>query len=75
MSAVISYVAHHECYFRNRMENRLKMQGADTLKLLKKQLSQADKRITELDRLHIKIYEDNASGRLSDERFSMMGKT
>lgn len=51
------------------------MQSADTLKLLKKQLSQAEKRITELDRLYIKIYEDNASGRLSDGRFSMMSKT
>lgn len=51
------------------------MQSADTLKLLKKQLSQAEKRITELDRLYIKIYEDNASGRLPDERFSMMSKT
>lgn len=75
MSAVISYVAHHESYFRNWMENRLKLRSAEMLKLLKKQLSQAEKRITELDRLYIKIYEDNASGRLSDDRFSMMSKT
>lgn len=75
MSTVISYVAHHESYFRNWMENRLKIQSAGTLKLLKKQLSQAEKRITELDRLYIKIYEDNASGRLSDGQFSMMSKT
>ena len=44
------------------------------LKLLKKQLSQAEKHNTEFDRVYIKIYEDNAAGRLSDERFSMMGK-
>ena len=29
----------------------------------------------ELDRLFIKIYEDNAKGNLSDERFAMMSKT
>ena len=31
--------------------------------------------IGELDRLFIKIYEDNAKGNLSDERFAMMSKT
>ena len=75
MSAIISYVAHHESYFRSWMENRLKLRSAEMLKLLKKQLSQAEKRVAELDRLYIKIYEDNASGRLSEERFSMMSKT
>ena len=41
----------------------------------KKRLAQAEKRIGELDRLFIKIYEDNAKGNLSDERFAMMSKT
>lgn len=36
------------------------------------QLTQAEKRVAELDRLFVKIYEDNAKGKLSDERFSMM---
>ena len=31
--------------------------------------------IGELDRLFIKIYEDNAKGNLSDERFAVMSKT
>lgn len=31
-----------------------------------------EKRIAELKRLFIKIYEDNAKGKLSDERFDMM---
>ena len=31
--------------------------------------------ISELKRLFIKIYEDNASGKLSDERFDMMSQT
>lgn len=33
------------------------------------------KHIGELDRLFIKIYEDNAKGNLSDERFVMISKT
>ena len=40
-----------------------------------KRLTQAEKRIGELDRLFIKIYEDNAKGTLNDERFAMMSKS
>ena len=34
-----------------------------------------NERIAELKRLFIKIYEDNASGRLSDERFDMLSQS
>ena len=40
-----------------------------------KQLERNEKRISELKRLFIKIYEDNAKGKLSDERFDMMSQT
>ena len=40
-----------------------------------KRLTQAEKRIGELDRLFIRIYEDNAKGKLSDDRFAMMSKS
>ncbi|MBR1585111.1 MAG: DUF4368 domain-containing protein, partial [Clostridia bacterium] len=33
------------------------------------------KRIAELKRLFIKIYEDNAAGRLSDERYEMLSES
>jgi len=42
------------------------------LKSAKKKLAQTDKRIAELDRLFMKLYEDNVSGKISDERFEMM---
>ena len=38
-------------------------------------LSKAEKRLNELDHLFIRIYEDNVSGRISDERFALMSKT
>ena len=44
------------------------------MRLCKKRLAQAEKRIGELDRLFIRIYEDNVAGRLDDERFAMMSK-
>ena len=34
-----------------------------------------ENRIAELKRLFIRIYEDNASGRLSDDRFDMLSLT
>ena len=33
---------------------------------------EAEKRIAELDRLFTRLYEDNVSGKISDERFTMM---
>lgn len=42
------------------------------LKKAKKTFSQAEKRIAELDKLFKRIYEDNISGKLSDERFDML---
>ena len=38
----------------------------------KRELAAAKKRYDELDRLFTKIYEDNASGKISDERFGKM---
>lgn len=48
------------------------MESDEKIQAWRKQLTQAEKRIAELDRLFVKIYEDNAKEKLSDERFSMM---
>ena len=50
----------------------MKTESDEKIQAWKKHLTQAEKRIAELDRLFVKIYEDNAKGKLSDERFSMM---
>ena len=75
MKEVISFVSQYEAYFRVEMEQKLRLQSEETIKVYKKRLAQAEKRIGELERLFIKIYEDNAKGNLSDERFAMMSKT
>lgn len=75
MSEVISIVTRYEAYFRAEMEQKLRLQSEETLRIHRKRLAQADKRIGELDRLFVKIYEDNANSKLSDERFAMMSKT
>ena len=75
MKEVISYVTRYEAHFRVEMEQKFRLQSEETIRVYKKRLAQAEKRIGELDRLFIKIYEDNAKGKLNDDRFAMMSKT
>ena len=74
MNAVVSYVARYEQHFRKVMTEKLQLESEEKLRVWKNQLSQNEKRIAELDRLFIKIYEDNAKGTLSDEKFEMMSQ-
>ncbi len=74
MKEVISYVSRYEAHFRVEMEQKLRLQSEETIRVYKKRLTQAEKRIGELDRLFIKIYEDNAKGDLNDDRFNMMSR-
>ncbi len=53
------------------MKNSTEKQSAE-LKKAKKTRTQSEKRIAELDRLFTRLYEDNVSGKISDERFEMM---
>ena len=75
MKAVIFYVTRYEKHFRAVMEQRLRMSSEEAIRGYKTQLAQAERRLAELDRLFIRIYEDNVSGRITDERFSLMSKT
>ena len=75
MKAVIFYVTRYEKHFRAVMEQRLRMSSEEAIRGYKTQLAQAERRLAELDRLFIRIYEDNVAGRITDEKFSMMSKT
>ena len=75
MQLVMGYILRHEDYFRTVMEQQMKLESAEKLQVIRKQLNRDEKRITELKRLFIKIYEDNASGRLNDERFDMLSQS
>ena len=75
MKAVIFYVTRYEKHFRTVMEQRLRMSSEEAIRGYKTQFAQAERRLAELDRLFIRIYEDNVSGRVTDERFSMMSRT
>lgn len=72
MRMTIACVANHEERFRAAMGAKQKAEARKELAAKKRQLTQAERRIEELDRLFKRIYEDNANGKLSDSRFQML---
>ena len=74
MQMVMGYILRYEDHFRAVMEQQMRVESAGKIQDSRKQLDRNEKRISELKRLFVKIYEDNASGRLSDERFDMLSQ-
>jgi len=72
---VTDYILRYEVHFRMVMEQQMKLESVEKILTSRKKLSRDEKRIAELKRLFIKIYKDNASGRLSDGRFDMLSQS
>ena len=75
IQAVTGYILRHEAHFRAVMEEQLRLESSEKIRIRRKRLERNENRIAELKRLFIRIYEDNASGRLSDDRFDMLSLT
>lgn len=69
---VIGTVASYENQFRKVLGAKQKAEVKKELSAKKKLLSKGESRIKELDLLFQRIYEDNVSGKISDERFEML---
>lgn len=69
---VIGTVASYENQFRKVLGTKQKAEVKKELNAKKKLLSKSESRIKELDLLFQRIYEDNVSGKISDERFEML---
>lgn len=69
---VIGTVAGYENQFRMVLGAKQKAEVKKELSAKKKLLSKSESRIKELDLLFQRIYEDNVSGKISDERFEML---
>ncbi|MGN0575798.1 MAG: recombinase family protein [Ruminococcus sp.] len=68
---LVSVKEHEDEFVQAAMNNSVQKQSSELTKA-KKALKQAEKRIAELDRLFTRLYEDNVSGKISDERFAVM---
>ena len=75
MQLVTGYILRYEDHFRSVMESQLRVESAEKLNISKGRLERNEKRIAELKRLFIKIYEDKARGKLNDERFDMLSQS
>lgn len=75
IQAVMGYILRHEDCFRTIMEEQLRVESCEQIRIRRTRLESNERRIAELKRLFIKIYEDNASGRLTDERYDMLSQT
>lgn len=72
MRMTIACVANYEEQFRKAMGAKQKAEAKKELAAKRRQATQAERRIEELNRLFKRIYEDNANGKLSDSRFQML---
>ena len=72
ISDLCTFVRCHESEFVELMEQRQNGIKNASLQKMKKAVSDAEKRISEIDRMMIRIYEDNVNGKISDERFLAM---
>ena len=70
---LVSVKESEDMFVREAMNSSAEKHFSE-VKRARKMLSQAEKRISELDKLFTRLYEDNASGKISDERFAMMSK-
>ena len=67
---VISYISSYEDLFiKEKLENSLEEQRKEDI-ANKKLLSQYEKRVKDIDNLIQHIYEDNISGKITDDRFA-----
>ncbi len=69
---VMGHILRYRQHFIEVMERQLQLESTEKLQSHRKQLERCERRISELKRLFIKTYEDNANGNLSDERYEMM---
>ena len=70
----IAYVQDHEQEFVQAVMDKSYAEQRKATAQKRRELDQAQRRIPELDTLFQRVYEDNISGKLSDERFSKLSK-
>lgn len=69
---ISGYVRNNEDEFVEKLREASALQQAEAAKAHTKRLTKNERRIAELDHLFQKVYEDNDSGKLSDERYAQL---
>ena len=72
LQILLWYISDCESLFREKLGAKRKEDFKKELSAKRRQLTQAQRRIEELDRLFKRIYEDNISGKINDSRFQKL---
>ena len=71
---VMNQILLHENHFRKFAGLQKLQESKEAIQKRKTQIEQDESRISELKRLFVKIYEDNAADRLNDDRYEMLSR-
>lgn len=72
LQRITAFAREHETEFVELVEKTYERTSEQELRSAKSELAKAEQRVLELDHIIKKIYEDNATGRLTNERFDKM---
>ena len=72
MRRVFWFARCYEDLFVRQLQENSVQEAKKELARKKRELERTERRIAEIDKLFMRIYEDNVSGKLSDEQFSKM---
>lgn len=72
LQRTVQYVREYENEFVQSMGEKSAADRRKEISAKRRGLSQAQRRMEELDRLFQRLYEDNVSGKISDERFTKL---
>ena len=74
INKLLTIVHENKDDFISEVAEKAGKSHSNDVKTAKKTISKSEKRIAELDKLFAKLYEDNVSGKISDERFEVLSK-
>ena len=74
MRRVFWFARCYEDLFVKQLQEKSVQEAKKELARKNRELEKTEKRIAELDKLFMRIYEDNVTGKLSDDRFAQMSR-
>ncbi len=74
INKLLEYVSINKENYLDMLTKQTIENHLEEVKQAKKTIAKSEKRIAELDKLFTWLYEDNISGKISDERFEMMSR-
>lgn len=75
INKLLDYVSINKENYLDMLTQQTNANHLEEVKQAKKTIAKSEKRIAELDKLFTRLYEDNVSGKISDDRFEVMSKS